>query len=145
MSTQIKDYMTKELNTIEYNATVTDAAKVMAADNNAEGYVIILKNFKPIGIITERDIVNKVIAKDGDSSKTKISDIMSTPLITIDPNDDLLNASKVMRENNVRKLAVVKGDIIYGIITAKDIAQQGNKYVERTIRELLRWTTPFAL
>ena len=144
LPTQVKDYMTKELNTIDYEATVTDAAKVMAADKNSEGYIIILKKGKPLGIITERDVVNKITAKEIDPSKTKTSEIMSTPLISIDPDDDLLNASKVMRESKIRKLAVMKDDIIYGMITAKNIAQHGNKYVDRSIRDILRWTAPLS-
>lgn len=142
MSNPVKDYMTKEINTIDYDVTITDAAKVMAADKNFGGYVIILKKGKPLGMITERDIVNEIIAKEIDPSKVKVTEIMSTPLITIDPDDDLLKASELMEENNVRKVAVMKGEIIYGIITAKDIAQHGNKYVDRAIRDVLRWTGP---
>ena len=142
MSTRVKEYMKKEINTITYDATITDAAKVMAADKNFEGYVIVLKKGKPLGIITERDIVNEVMAKEIDPSKVNLNEIMSTPLLTIDPDEDLLEASKLMRENNVRKLVVVKGESIYGVITAKDIAQHGNKYITRAIRDVLRWTVP---
>ena len=134
--------MTKEINTIDYDVTITDAAKVMAADKNFGGYVIILKKGKPLGMITERDIVNEIIAKEIDPSKVNLTEIMSTPLITIDPDEDLLEASKLMRENNIRKLVVMKSEIIYGVITAKDIAQQGNKYITRAIRDVLRWTVP---
>ena len=134
--------MEKEINTITYDATITDAAKVMAADKNFEGYVVVLKKGKPLGIITERDIVNEVMAKEIDPSKVNLTEIMSTPLLTIDPDEDLLEASKLMRENNVRKLVVVKGESIYGVITAKDIAQHGNKYITRAIRDVLRWTVP---
>ena len=142
MSTMVKEYMTKEINTITYDATITDAAKVMAADKNFEGYVVVLKKSKPLGIITERDLVNEVMAKEIDPSKVNLTEIMSTPLITIDPDEDLLEASKLMLENNIRKLVVMKGEIIYGVITAKDIAQHGNKYITRAIRDILRWTVP---
>ena len=142
MSTRVKEYMEKEINTITYDATITDAAKVMAADKNFEGYVVVLKKGKPLGIITERDIVNEVMAKEIDPSKVNLTEIMSTPLITIDPDEDLLEASKLMRENNIGKLVVMKGEIIYGVITAKDIAQHGNKYITRAIRDVLRWTVP---
>jgi CBS domain-containing protein len=138
----VKEYMTKEINTITYDATITDAAKVMAADKNFEGYVVVLKKGKPLGIITERDLVNEVMAKEIDPSKVNLTEIMSTPLITIDPDEDLLEASKLMRENNIRKLVVMKGEIIYGVITAKDIAQHGNKYITKAIRDILRWTVP---
>ena len=141
MSTHVKGYMTKEINAIEHDATIVEAAKVMAADSNFEGYVIILKKGKPLGIITERDVVNEVTAKEIDPSKVKVTELMSTPLITIDPDDDLLKVSELMREHNVTKLVVMKADIICGVITAKDIAQHGNKYITRVIRDILRWTT----
>jgi len=134
--------MIKEINTIDYEATITEAAKVMAADKNFEGYVVVLKKGKSLGIITERDLVNEVMAKEIDPSKVNLTEIMSTPLITIDPDEDLLEASKLMRENNIRKLVVMKSEIIYGVITAKDIAQHGNKYITRAIRDILRWTVP---
>jgi len=130
--------MTKEINTIDHNATITDAAKVMAADLNFEGYVIIFKKGKPVGIITERDIVNEVTAKGIDPSKVKVVEIMSTPLVTMEPDEYLLKASQLMRENNIKKIAVVKGEIIYGVITAKGIAQHSNEYVNRVIRNILQ-------
>jgi CBS domain-containing protein len=145
LSYVVKDYMIKDLNTIDYDATVTAGAKVMAADENAEGYAIVLKNGTPIGIVTERDIVNRVLAKDLDPSKTKIQEIMSFPLITINPDDDLLKASKLMQENNVRKLVVMRDEIIYGIITADDIAQHCGDYVDRSIRDIIRWTAPLSV
>ena len=70
---------------------------------------------------------------------------MSTPLITIDPNDDLLSASKLMREKNVRKLVVMKGEIVYGIITAQDVAQRCGDYVDRSVRDIIRWTAPLGI
>ena len=132
--------MVKEINTIDHDATITDAAKVMAADPNFEGYIIILKKGKPIGIITARDIVNEVTAQQVDPAKVKVTEIMSAPLITINPDGDLLKAFELMRENNITKLPVVKSESICGVITAKDIAQHGAKYVKRAIRDVLKWT-----
>jgi CBS domain-containing protein len=140
MSYRVKEYMTKEVNTVDYDATVTDAANLMAADKDYEGYVIILRKGKPIGMVTERDLVNKVLVGGLDPSKTCVSDVMSTPLITIDPDDDLLKASQVMKERNVRKLVVVRDKIIYGIITDKHISQNAQAYVDRSIRDVIRWT-----
>ncbi|MCW4037873.1 MAG: CBS domain-containing protein [Candidatus Bathyarchaeota archaeon] len=140
MSYQVKDYMTKEVNTVDYDAKVTEAANVMAADMDYEGYVIVLRKGKPIGIVTERDLVNKVLVGGLDPAKTCVSDVMSSPLITVDPEDDLLKASQVMKERNVRKLVVVREEIIYGIITAKNISQNVRDYVDRSIRDIIRWT-----
>lgn len=137
--------MTKEIHSVVIQATVREAAQVMADDHHLEGYVIILEDGKPIGIVTEQDIVNKVIAQDRDPSKLKVSDIMSTPLITIDPDTDLLQAAKVMRERAIRKLVVTRGNIIYGLITAKNIANHAGNYVDKSIKDVLRWTAPLGL
>ena len=145
MSYQVKDYMTKEVITIDYNATVTEAAKTMVVKENYEGYVIILKKGKPLGIVTERDIISKVLAEELDPSKTNVPEIMSAPLITVDPDDDLLKASQLMKEHNVRKLVVVRNEIIHGIITAKGIAQHFRGYVDRSVRDIIQWTAPLGI
>jgi CBS domain-containing protein len=133
--------MTKEVITIDLDAPVTDVARVMAADKNVGGYVVILEKGRPVGIITERDVVNKITAQGRSQSKTKASDIMSTPLITIDPDEDLLNASNMMKEHNISKLVVTKNEIIYGIITAKDIVYYSRNYVGDLITDLIRWNS----
>ena len=70
---------------------------------------------------------------------------MSTPLVIIDPDDDLLQASKLMKEKRVHKLPVVRGDIIYGIITAQKIAQHCDDYVDQSIKDIVRWTAPLGI
>ena len=140
MSYFVKDYMTKAITTINYEATVSEAAKAMAADESLEGYTVVLKEGKPVGMVTERDIVNKVLAVDRSPGRTKVAEIMTSPLITVDPDEDLLQASQLMRERHVRKLVVIRGDIIYGILTAKDIAQQCGDYVNQSIKDITRWT-----
>jgi CBS domain-containing protein len=141
MSYQVKDFMTKEVITIDLDTPVTDVARMMAADKNFGGYVVILEKGRPVGIITERDVVNKITAQGRNQSKTKASEIMSTPLITIDPDEDLLNASNMMKEHNISKLVVTKNEIIYGIITAKDIVDHSRNYVGDLITDLIRWNS----
>jgi CBS domain-containing protein len=137
--------MTKEVATIDYDSTVSEAANLMATVKVYEGYVIVLQKGKPKGIVTERDLVNKVLVRGLDPVKTSVSEIMSTPLKTVDPEDDLLKASRVMKEQNVRKLVVVRDDIIYGIITAKIISQNVQDYVDRSIRDIIRWTASLGI
>jgi CBS domain-containing protein len=141
MSYQVKDFMTKEVITIDRDAPVTDVARAMAADKNVEGYAVILEKGRPVGIITERDVVNKITAQRRNPSKTQASEIMSTPLITIDPDEDLLNASHMMREHNISKLVVTKNEILYGILTAKDVVYHSRNYVEDLITDLIRWNS----
>ena len=145
MSYQVKDYMTKKVNTIDCDVKVTEAAIAMSVDEKKEGYVICLVKGKPIGIIANIDIVNKVVAKKLDPSKTSVAEIMSTPLVTVDPDDDLLKASSLMRERNVSRLGVVRDDVIYGIITANIIAQRCGEYVDRSVRDIIRWSAPLGI
>jgi CBS domain-containing protein len=145
MVSQVKKYMTKEVTTIDYDSTVSEAAKMMTVDKDYKGYVIVLQKGKPKGIVTEKDLVNKVIGGGLDPTKTSVSEIMSTPLITVDPEDDLLKASQVMKEQNVRKLVVIRDEIIYGIITAKIISQNVQDYVDRSIRDIIRWTSSLGI
>lgn len=135
--------MENEVRTIVSTETVTDAAKAMA--EKPGGYLLVLEEGKPVGIVTERDLVNKVIAKEIDPLTIKVSQIMASPLVTIDPDEDLLKASELMRDNAVKKLPVVRNGIIYGIITAEDIANKCGTYVDKTIKDIIRWTAPLGL
>jgi signal-transduction protein with cAMP-binding, CBS, and nucleotidyltransferase domain len=145
MSYQVKDYMTKEVNTIDCDVNITEAAIAMAADEKKEGYVICLVKGKPVGIVANRDIVNKVVAKKLNPSKTRVAEVMSTPLVTVDPDDDLLKASGLMKERNVSRLGVVRDDVIYGVITANNIAQRCGEYVDRSVRDIIRWSAPLGV
>ena len=146
MSYAVKSYMEKEVQTINEDTTVIEAAKQMAQDEgHFRGYLVVLKQGSPVGILTERDLVNKILAQGADPSKTKVSEVMSTPLITIDPDEDLLKAAELMRQKGVRKLPVVRSGIIYGIITADDIAQKCGTYVDKTVKDIIRWTAPLGL
>jgi CBS domain-containing protein len=133
--------MTKPVITIDINDTVFEASEVMTQDPQANGYVVVLKQGKPTGIVTERDIVQKVVSKRLDSATISIASIMSTPLITIDPDADFLNAPELMKEHNISKLVVVKDDILYGVITAKVVGSQCNTYVNQAIQDVIRWTS----
>ena len=145
MSYQVKDYMTKKVNTIDCKVKVVEAALAMSIDEKKEGYVICLVKGKPVGIVAYIDIVNKVVAKKLDPSKISVSDIMSTPLVTVDPDDDLLKASSLMRERNLSRLGVVRDGVIYGIITANIIAQRCGEYVDRSVRDIIRWSAPLGV
>jgi CBS domain-containing protein len=140
MSYLVKDYMDEDFPTIIVKKSVRAAAK--AIKNGGKGFLIVLEEGKPKGIVTERDFVNKVIAEGLDPDKVHVSEIMSCPLIKVDPDEDLIEASKVMRKHSIRRLPVVKNDIIYGVITTRDIVNHVGEYVDKTIKDILMWT-PF--
>jgi CBS domain-containing protein len=142
MSYYIKDYMDKEFPTLEIEASVVDAAKLLAA--KGKGYVIILEKGKPFGIVTEWDLVSKILATEKDPKKTPLKSITSSPLITIDPDQDLLKASELMQSKGIKRVPVVKGGVIYGVITSTNIAQKCGEYVNKSVKDILRWSFPIA-
>jgi CBS domain-containing protein len=143
MSYVVKHYMRKEVPTIGHQASVSEAAKAM--DKLGNGFLIVLKNGSPAGIVTERDFVRKVIARDADPKKITVGEIVSTPLITVDPDEDLLKASELMQKNNIRRLPVVKEGIIYGVVTARDISFHCIDYVNKSVKDILRWAAPLGI
>jgi CBS domain-containing protein len=102
-------------------------------------YLIVLKNRQPAGIVTEKDLVNKVLAKRLDPSTIKVQEIMSSPLITVDPDAQLTTAAELMKEKNIRKLPVAKDGILYGMITARDISDEFTDYIDKSMRDMLRY------
>lgn len=122
--TTIGELMTNKLQTIEGSSSVLDAAKKMR-DKNISSLVVVNSSNKPIGIITERDLVRKVCANDSSSKNTNVKDILSDVLVTTDALSDVGVAADIMIQNNVRHLLVVEGDDItkpLGIITPTDFA-----------------------
>ena len=140
MSYYVKDYMDKEFPTLEIEASVIDAAKLLVAKN--KGYVIVLEKGKPYGMVTEFDLVTKILAAEKDPKRVELKQIASTPLITIDPDEDLLKASELMHEKGIKRLPVVKQGVIYGVITATNIAQRCGDYVNKSVKDVLQWSFP---
>lgn len=122
--TTIGELMTNKLQTIEGSSSVLDAAKKMR-DKNISSLVVVNSSNKPIGIITERDLVRKVCANDSSSKNTNVKDILSDVLVTTDALSEVGVAADIMIQNNVRHLLVVEGDDVtkpLGIITPTDFA-----------------------
>jgi CBS domain-containing protein len=137
MKGAVKDYMIKEISTIDAEVDIVEAAEKMAA--TPRGYLIVLERDSPVGIVTERNLVNEVLAKRKDPLKMKIKEIMSSPMITIDPDQPLTTAADLMKTNNIRKLPVAKDGILYGMITARDISDEFREYVDNSVRDVLRY------
>jgi len=100
--------------------TVAKAAKLMAELD--VGSIVIVQNKKPIGILTERDLLMKVVSEDLKASAVRVGKIMSSPLTTISPNTDIVEAAKLMAKNKIRRLPVVENGKLVGIVTSADIA-----------------------
>jgi len=96
--------MTKEITSLPASATVLDAAKFMT-DMNV-GSVVVTDNDSPKGLITDRDVVAKVIAQGKDSSSITIGEIMVSPVVTISEDKDIIDATKMMSDHGIRRLPV---------------------------------------
>jgi len=121
MSLKVEDVMVKEVITIDENSTVKESAEVM---NKFEiGCLIAVRKGKAMGIITERDLLKRVIADARDPAKTKVKDIMSSPLVVVEPSTDLEEAVKLMFQMKIKKLPVVDGKHLIGLISLTDIAR----------------------
>jgi signal-transduction protein with cAMP-binding, CBS, and nucleotidyltransferase domain len=115
----IREVMQSHPTTIDVGETVARAAQTMCRDE--VGSCIVLQNNLPIGIVTEEDINCKVVAKDLKPSDIHVSEIMSTPLITIGVDRLVGDASAMMVRYRVRRLPVVENQLVIGIVTVRDI------------------------
>ena len=116
--TWVKEIMNNSIVSVDSSVTATNAAKMM--EDTGVGAVIVLENNLPVGIITDRDLAIKITAHSYPID-TPVRRIMSSPLISIDPNSDLWAASDLMSTRNVRKLPVIDDDKVVGILTSSDL------------------------
>jgi len=127
--------MTKDVLTIDANKTVIEAATLMS--QNDVGDLVVMENNTPVGIVTERDFVRRVLAV-GKSTTTRISEVMSTPLRVIDPEAPIKEAARRMVNKGIRRLAVIENNKLVGIITATDFARYlGKKTLSDDILEAM--------
>ena len=125
MSTVIEIASNKNIVTIvsDSGKTAYDVADLMKR-SRAGSVIVIDKKKQPVGIITERDMVKRVCFKNVSSSRIKVEDIMSSPLITIMCYDSIDTASRIMTRNNIKRLVVLEPDNrIVGVLSVSDITK----------------------
>ena len=128
----VKDIMTKEVVTIDEKKSVFEAAQLMAQEEL--GCLIVTDKSLPVGIITERDIVRRIVAKRN-SLDLKVSEVMTNTLITVGPDTSLREAARVMSTNRIRRLPVLKNNKLVGILVASDFVRNVGK--KTTTEEIL--------
>jgi len=131
----VKEAMTKKVIVINPDTTIKDAAKIMS--QYRVGSLVVLEDEKLVGIITELDIIWKVVASELDPKTTLVRDVMSKNVVTINADQTLEDATDVMVENKIKKLPVVEGNKIIGIITATDIISIQPKLIESLAKLML--------
>ena len=127
--TQVQHIMSKEVDTFKKNTPLIEATKVMGSKSISCVVVIDDKNL-PIGILTERDMIKKVCAKKYDINTLKIQDVMTSPVICISPEMDILKVGNYMVEKKVRRFPVVKDEELVGLVTVTDLLHGTIKYIK---------------
>ncbi|MBS3115937.1 CBS domain-containing protein [Candidatus Woesearchaeota archaeon] len=116
---RVCDAMTKAPISISPEATIKECADIM--NKERLGSLLVKKDSQLLGIITDQDIVRKIIAKGADPLTTKIENHMEKNLITISPEKDIFDAITLMANRNIKQLPVMDGDVMLGLLTQKDV------------------------
>lgn len=116
-----EDVMNTKVVILDENDTVKKAAEIMA--QLGVSAIIVTAEGKTKGILTERDIIKRIVAEGKNSSKTKVKDIMSKPLVTIGPKTDLEEAARLMFEKKIKNLPVSRENRLIGLINLQDICR----------------------
>ena len=130
MSLEVKDVMVKNIITLGSEATVKEAAKLM--NKHEIGCLVLMNREKPVGIVTERDMLKRVLLKSKDPRKTKVGKIMSKPLVVCEPQTEIRDAVRLMVEGKIRRLPVVEDSHLLGLVTFTDIVRS-SAYFERIV------------
>jgi CBS domain-containing protein len=122
MGKTVREVMTSNPRTVDADSDVASAAKLLKEED--VGVVPVVEGDQAIGVLTDRDIVVKVVAEGKDPQTTKARDVASKNVVTVDPQQDLDEALRLMAEHQVRRLPVVEEDgKIVGIVAQADVAR----------------------
>lgn len=135
----VKEVMGKNPIKIDIGKTVFDAC--ILYKEHKVGCLIVTENDKCVGIITERDLIERTICENKDPNTTFIKEIMTSEIKTVHALDNIEKAIRIMKENNIKKLPVLKDENIIGIITVTDISKArpdlSKRFIESWVKT--RW------
>jgi len=117
----VREIMKSPVITVEEDKTAEEAAKIMVENNI--GAIVVTRKGEAVGIVTERDFLKKVVARDLAPSSVKVKDIMTSPLLTLDVNASIAEAADLMNRKRIRRIVITEGGKITGIITQRDIIE----------------------
>lgn len=123
MMLKVGELMNKTPITITKQTNMFEAAKLMSEKNL--GSLMVVEGKKPIGIITERDILNRLVAKNNLPSDVKADEIMTRDFFSITKDRTVVEANKIMSVKDIRRLPVMEGEELIGMISATDLLRQG--------------------
>ena len=130
----VRDIMAVNVVSMPPDASIFEVSKAMAKMDI--GSVIIADKDRPLGIITESDIVRRVIVEEKDTKTTTASEVMSSPIIHVEPGTGLTDAMRVMAKSNIRRVAVLKNNTLAGIITSRDLLRWSPELIDILVESL---------
>ena len=128
---KVSHIMTKDIISVESNASVSEVASTMVKNN--VGAVVVTKQGTPVGIVTEVDILKRCCIGNVRAKELEAKEIMSTPLITIKADAAIGEAAKIMADKKIRRLLVTEKRKIVGLITEKDVLRATLGYFENVL------------
>ena len=138
MSLKLEDVMVEDVITVKEKATTKKAVELM--NKHEIGCLIVVKRGKPAGIVTERDMLKRVLLESRDPEKIKVNEIMSKPLIVGKPQMDIEDAVKLMFKRNIKKLPVTEKNYLVGLVTLTDLVR--SEQIINILKELPAKETP---
>ena len=117
---KVRDIMQKNVITIENTKKAQDAAVILKEKEIS--FLVVVNEGKPVGIVSERDIVRKIVVDNNDSQTTSLETIMSKKFKWVEPNASIESAVQKMLNNNIRRLVVLDNDDLAGVITQTDLS-----------------------
>jgi len=119
MSLEVQNIMVSNIITVEANALVMDAVKIM--NKHGIGCLVVMENENPIGIMTERDLLKRVLAESKNPKKIRVQEIMSKPLIVGKPNLEVQKVIELMFDRKIKKIPIVEDGKLLGLVTFTDL------------------------
>jgi len=131
----VKEIMTAEVKTVSSKSTIQEAAKIMS--EFGIGCLIVIDRSNLAGIITERDILRKVVSQDKLPSKIPVSKIMTREVVVVGPDATIEDAADAMTERKIKRLPVISSNRLVGIVTAVDIVAAEPRMMEQIAKLVL--------
>ena len=119
--TQVRDIMQKKVITIDHDKTAHEASVILKEKEIS--FLVIMKEGKPTGIVSERDIVRKIAAEDLTASSVMLEKIMSKKFRWVEPNTSIEDTVQKMLNNNIRRLIVLENDNLAGVVTQTNLTE----------------------
>lgn len=133
---KVRDIMNKKVISIEQEKNCLDAAKLLSEKDIS--FLVIIKNEKPVGVVSERDFARKISAENKIPSETPLSEIMSNKFRWVEPGTDIEVAVQKMLNSNIRRLLVLENEKLVGVITQTDLTEflRSKLLIEGTMKNI---------